>query len=213
MEFFVSWLLLASVQAAATISPGPDFAMVVRNSIAYNRRVGLFTVFGISLSAATYVLFVIFGIAVVISQSVMLYNILKYAGAAYLIFIGIKALRARKENCAYQQQDDKNKKKSSLSDFEALRMGYLTNLLNPKSVVFFTAVYAQFITPETPIAIQMLYCLTTFIIQFSWFSFVTLVLTDPRVRNKFISMRHWIDRVCGGLLIMLGIRLALSKGL
>lgn len=212
MEFFVSWLLLASVQAAATISPGPDFAMVVRNAMAYGRRAGLFTVLGISLSAASYVLLVIFGLAVVISRSVMLYNTLKYAGAAYLIFIGIKALCARKENATDQQQDDKNIKKSALSDFEALRMGYLTNLLNPKSAVFFTAVYAQFITPETPIATQALYCLTTFIIQFLWFSFVTLVLTDPRVRNAFISKRHWIDRVCGGLLVVLGLRLALSKG-
>jgi RhtB (resistance to homoserine/threonine) family protein len=209
-EYFGVWLILASVNLAATLSPGPAFILTVRNALSYNRPLGMMTAMGLGLGIGVHVAFVLGGIAVVIAKSVILFNLIKYAGAAYLVFIGAKAVLAKKSDNANPNIQTAQK---PLTAFGALRMGFLTNVLNPKAVVFFTAVYAQFITVDTPPQILVLFGLTSVLIEAIWFSIVTFILTNPRIKNAFLGISHWIERVCGGLLIALGIRLALSKGL
>ena len=210
MEFFYKWLALATVQGAATMSPGPAFAMSVRQTLAHDRRTGILTSVGLGIGVGIHVLFVIMGISVLISKSVMLFNIIKYGGAAYLAYIGIKGLMSKKaapdtsKNAAQTQE-----KKKSVSALKAIQTGILTNVLNPKAVAFFTAFYAQFTTVETPIEILALYGLTSVIMEMGWFSLVSIFLTTPKIRAKFISFKHWIERVCGGLLVALGIKLAM----
>lgn len=215
MDILAKWLLLASVQTAATLSPGPAFAISVRNALAYDRRTGVFTAIGLGAGVGAHVLFVLCGIAVVIAQSVMLFNLIKYAGAAYLIFIGAKAIFARKREDSepLEEKLDIPKAKKSLSSFGAFRIGFLTNLLNPKAVVFFTAVFSQFISPETSYEVMGLYFLTCVMIETIWFSIVSIVLTNPLIKAKFLNLAHWVERVCGGLLIALGVKLATNKGL
>lgn len=209
MSITTTWLLLAGVQAAATISPGPAFAVSVRNALTHGRRAGLLTAMGLGIGVGAHVLFVLFGISVLISQSVTLFSIIKYAGAAYLVFIGIKSLLVKKEDRQDTSPDQKLRSKKTMSNWGALRNGILTNILNPKAVVFFTAVYAQFITPHTAPEIMTLYALTSVLIELGWFTLVTIFLTNPRIKGYFTAIAHWIERICGGLLVALGIRLAM----
>lgn len=212
MDYLLKWLLLASVQTAATISPGPAFAMTLKNAVAYDRTTGLMSSIGLGLGVGAHILFVLLGFSVLITQSVMLFNIVKYAGAAYLMFIGVKALMAKKQKAADNTIDLKETQKAqSMDKLSAIWQGFLTNLLNPKAVVFFTAVYAQFITPGTPYEILALYGLTSILIEMGWFSCVTLFLTTPYIRQRFLAITHWIERTCGALLIGLGVKLALTK--
>lgn len=209
MDFFYKWLLMASIQAAATISPGPAFAMTVRQALAYDRRIGIFTAIGLSLGVSVHILFAVLGISVVISQSVLLFNIIKYAGAAYLVYIGIKGLLARKKEAPETQGTDAVPVKNGMTPFKALQTGMLTNVLNPKAVAFFTAFYAQFATADTPVEIMALYGLTSIVMEVTWFSLVSIFLTTPAIKKTFVSFTHWVERVCGGLLVALGVRLAL----
>lgn len=215
MDIFLAWLVLASVQLAATLSPGPAFAVSVRNALAYDRRAGLFTAIGLGAGVGAHVIFVLCGIAVVISQSVLLFNVIKYVGAAYLIFIGFKAILARKKDAQEQKTTnaalDTAPSRKTISDTKAIQIGVLTNLLNPKAVIFFTAVYTQCINPETGWEILALYGVTSVIIEAGWFSCLAIILTNRSVKAKFMGFAHWIERVCGGLLMALGVRLALSK--
>jgi RhtB (resistance to homoserine/threonine) family protein len=213
MDFFLKWLLFASVNAAATISPGPAFAMTVRNAVLYDRRTALLTVLGLGLGVGAHMLLVLCGIAVVLSQSILLFNIVKYIGAAYLVFIGFQALKSKKRTPEQGQDSDKERppKGISLSVFHAVRIGFLTNVLNPKAVVFFTAIITQFVDPHAGAGILLLYGLTSISIEIIWFSMLTLFLTHPKVKARFMAIAHWIERLCGGLLIALGVRLALSK--
>jgi RhtB (resistance to homoserine/threonine) family protein len=211
VDYLTLWLILASVNLAATVSPGPAFVLTVRSALTHNRRAGLLTALGLGLGITVHVTIVLSGFAVLISSSALLFDLLKYAGAAYLAYIGIKGVLAKKRSA--RNIADGLEPVKTISDVQALRIGILTNLLNPKAIVFFAAVYAQLITADTPWQILILFGLTSMIIESGWFSIVTLVLTDPRVRDKFFGISHWIERVCGGLLIALGIRLALSKGL
>ena len=210
MELFLKWLLLAGVQSAATISPGPAFAVMVRNAVAYDRRTGIMTAIGLGIGVGAHVLFVLGGIAVILSQSVYAFNAVKYIGAAYLIYIGIKALRTP-AHAPQTPEETITKQSQSLSDFKALRMGFLTNLLNPKAVIFFTAVFTQFIDAATPIFVLALFGLTSVAVEIIWFSLLALFLNSPRIKSRYMAMAHWIERICGGLLLALGVRLALSK--
>lgn len=208
MELFYTWLALAAIQAAATISPGPAFAITLRNAVQGDRMSGILTSIGLGLGVGLHILFVIFGIAVLVAQSEILYNIVKYSGAAYLIYIGAKAIMAKPRAKGPKSIDSVIKNPSPL---RRIQNGFWTNVLNPKALVFFTAVYAQFITPETPWEISTLYGFTSVFIEVVWFSLVTIFLTTQTIRTKFLNISHWIERVCGGLLIALGVKLAVSK--
>jgi RhtB (resistance to homoserine/threonine) family protein len=211
MEFLGPWLLIASVNLAATMSPGPAFAVTVKNSVAYGRRAGILTACMLSVGIATHIALVLCGFMVIMNQYPVIYDIIRYAGAAYLFYLGAKALFGKKS--APKEDAAETPAQKSMSDREAIISGTLTSVLNPKSFVFFAAVYSQFVAPGTPWEIQLLYALTSILIEVLWFSFVAVVLTEPRVKRGFMSFTGLIERVCGGLLILVGIRLALSKGL
>ena len=210
MTLITQWLLLASLQTAATISPGPAFAITVRNAASGNRVSGILTSIGLGLGVGAHVLFVIFGISVLIAQSEILYNLIKYSGAAYLIFIGAKSFLASKKEKSNGYHALKTKIKNP-APWRRVQNGLFTNLLNPKAFVFYTAVYAQFINPETPTTALALFCMTSVLIEITWFSLVTIFLTTPRMQTAFNRISIWIERISGGLLIALGIKLALSK--
>lgn len=209
-NLLVNWFLLIGVFSIAVISPGPDFIMVIRNSILYSRTIGIITAFGLAFGVCVHVTYTLIGIAALIAQSVLLFNILKYAGAAYLLYIGFKSLRSRGFK-ADESELDKTKNKKDITALKALSIGFLTNVLNPKATLFFLAVFSQFITPETSITAQIIYSTTCASMVALWFSGVAIVLTNQKIKSVFLKFTKWIDRVCGGLLIALGIKLALSK--
>ncbi|MCB1784466.1 MAG: LysE family translocator [Alphaproteobacteria bacterium] len=211
MELFLKWLALAGVQTAATMSPGPAFVVAVRNAMTYGRKAGIFTAIGLGCGVGVHVAFVLFGIAYILTKSVLLYTIVKYAGAAYLVFIGIKALKSKKaEPADPANEQTAGKPAKTISSYKAFLIGFMTNVLNPKAVVFFTAVYAQFIDPAMSWQIHALYGITSVTIEILWFSGVAIVLTNPAVKRKFDKIVHWIERSCGALMIALGAKLALS---
>lgn len=212
MDFLFGWFVVVSLTLLAAMSPGPDFVIAIRNSISYSRKTGLFTALGFGLGVCVHVTYCILGIAAVISQSVMLFSIIKGIGAAYLIYIGCKALLSK----GYEGPVPGNRnteKKNDISIFQAIGNGFLTNLLNPKATMYFLALFTQVIDPDTALSTQIIYGASAAITIVLWFSLVAIVLTNRRVKAVFLNFSKWIDRICGGLLIALGIRLALSKGL
>lgn len=213
MEFFLKWLLMASVQAAATISPGPAFVVAVRNAMAYDRRAGIFTAFGLGLGVGVHVLVVLCGLAVLLQHYTFLFDVIRYAGAAYLIYIGGKAIFTKRKQAPPGEAAvvSAPQARETLSGRKALSIGFFTNLLNPKAVVFFTAVFTQFIGPGTPLSVMALYGLTSVVIEIAWFSGVAVVLTDRRIKERFLGAVHWVERTCGGLMIGLGVKLAFSR--
>ncbi len=213
MEFFLQWVLMASVQGAATISPGPAFVVAVRNAMAYDRRAGIFTAFGLGLGVGVHVLVVLCGLAVLLQHYTFLFDFIRYAGAAYLIYIGGKAIFTKRKKASSSEAavEAAPQMRSSISGRKALSIGFFTNLLNPKAVIFFTAVFTQFIGPGTPLSVMALYGLTSVVIEILWFSGVAVVLTDRRIKERFLGAVHWVERTCGGLMIGLGLKLAFSR--
>lgn len=210
-EFLIEWLGVVLIVLFAAASPGPDFVISIRNSVLHSRRSGVFTAIGIGLGICVHITYCALGIAAIIAQSAYFFTIMKYIGAAYLIFIGIKALRSKGYQSGPIIGEDGRDNRTDLSAFKSLRSGFLTNLLNPKATLFFFALFTQIIDPDTALGLQFLYGISAALTATAWFTAVSFILNARQIRHRFLKFSIWIDRICGGLLITLGVRLAISK--
>lgn len=208
-DFLMNWGILIGVFTIALASPGPDFVIAVRNSIQFSRRAGIMTAIGFGLGVGVHVSYCLMGLATLISQSILIFNILKFIGAAYLFYVGISALRSKGFSMSEQQQGIAAR---AMTDGEALRSGFITNLFNPKATLFFLALFTQILDPHLlSLGTSIVYGLTCVVMTTVWFSVVATVLTTAKIRAQFVRFSKWIDRACGVALIALGLRLALTK--
>ncbi len=209
MEYLGEFLTVAVIHLLAVASPGPDFAMVLRQSLTAGRKASIWTSIGIGLGILVHVAYALLGLGLIISQSVQVFSIIKLAGAGYLLYIGWKSLRA-KPGKSLSGADTGEPVRSYLPS-QALRIGFLTNVLNPKATLFFLSLFSVIIRPDTPQGVQLIYGLYMSIATGIWFCGLSLVLTQPRVRSGFSHFGHWVERSMGAVLIALGIRLALTN--
>lgn len=200
------WIAVVTITLLAVVSPGPDFAMVTRNSLMLSRRAGVLTALGIGLGVLVHVTYTLVGVGLLIRQSLWLFNAIKLAGAVYLVCLGMKMLRARPSGALAESAV------RPLSDAAALRTGFLTNALNPKTTVFIVSLFMQVVRPETPLAVQVGYGAFISVAHVIWFGFVALCFSAGAVRDRLLAVRHWIDRAFGGLLIGFGVLLAMARG-
>jgi RhtB (resistance to homoserine/threonine) family protein len=209
--FIAQFITVAVIHLLAVISPGPDFAMVTRNSLTYNRKTGILTALGIALGIMVHVGYSLLGIGFLIARSIVLFNIIKYIGAAYLIYIGWKSLRAKPQVISADQVDTNiQASEKSISTRSALWTGFLTNVLNPKATLFFLALFTQIINPVTPKFVQFLFGIEMMVLTFFWFTVVTIFFSNKYLKVKITRVQHHIERVTGAVLIALGIKVALS---
>ncbi|MCJ2367831.1 LysE family translocator [Aeromonas dhakensis] len=198
-------LAVVAITFFAVISPGPDFAMVSRNSLLLSRRSGVLTALGIGAGVCVHVTYTLLGVGLLIQQSLWLFNLIKLAGAAYLIFLGIKMLRAKPATAEVLAEQP------VLSSLGALRTGFLTNVLNPKTTIFIVSLFMQVVQPQTPLAVQLGYGAFIVLAHAVWFSAVAIFFSTDSVRGRLLAVRHWIDRVFGALLVGFGMLLALTQ--
>ncbi|UEP32539.1 MULTISPECIES: LysE family translocator [unclassified Burkholderia] len=200
------WIVVVTITMLAVISPGPDFAMVTRNSLMLSRRSGLLTACGIGLGVTVHVSYTLLGVGLLIRQSLWLFNAVKLVGAIYLIYLGAKMLAARPADGRPAMHV------APLSDLAALRTGFLTNALNPKTTVFIVSLFMQAVSPDTPLHVQIGYGLFIALAHAGWFSLVAVCFSADAVRDRLLSLRHWIDRTFGVLLVGFGVMLAVARG-
>lgn len=205
------WLEYAGLMVAfgiGAVSPGPDFAMVLRQSIAHGRRAAILTSAGIASAIVIHGTYTVLGIGLVVAQSVLVFSALKFIGAAYLIWLGIGALRAPPP----RQPDGLDAPSTRvMGAAQAFGIGFLTNLLNPKAVLFFLALFTTLVSTSTPAAAQAIYVASMSAMLFGWFALVSLLFTTPRIRGGFYRMGRWFNRATGAALIFLAITVALSR--
>lgn len=202
-----AFLTVALVHFLGMISPGPDFAIVSKNSLVYSRKKGVLTALGIALGLEMHVAYSLLGIGFVISKSIVLYSILKYVGAAYLLYIGWKALRSTPEVA----EEVLTKDRKDIGSREAFLNGLLTNMFNPKVTLFMLALFTQVIDPATPLLTQAFYGVYMGVSTFTWFGFLACVLSLASIKRAFQSVQHNVERVMGAVLIALGLKVATSE--
>lgn len=204
------WFEFAALMLAFGINaviPGADFAMVLRQSIAHGRRAALFTSAGIATSILVHGSYTLLGIGVIVSQSLLAFNIIKWVGAAYLVWLAISALRSP----APQPPEEDDLAAAKRGDFAAFALGFLTNLLNPKAVLFFLALFTTLVSAHTGGDIKVLYVLCMSLMLFAWFALVSVFFTTPSVRQGFFRFGRWFNRVTGITFLVLAVRVAIAQ--
>ncbi|WEK05056.1 MAG: LysE family transporter [Candidatus Devosia phytovorans] len=204
------WLEFAGLMLAFGINaviPGADFAMVLRQSIAHGRRAGIMTSAGIATSILVHGSYTLLGLGVIVGNSLMLFNILKWAGAAYLVWLAISALRSAPP----QPPAEADLAGAKRGDFAAFALGFLTNLLNPKAVLFFLALFTTLVSARTGNDIKVIYVGSMSIMLFAWFALVSVFFTTASVRQGFFRFGRWFNRVTGITFILLAVRVALAQ--
>ena len=196
-------LAVALFTLLAVISPGADFAMVTRSSYAQGRKAGLAAAAGIALGVQVHVLYTVLGIAVIISQSPVLFLAMKVLGAGYLIYLGYQSL-TNTTRISLEGQP------SATGLLAAMRTGFLTNALNPKTMLFVVSAYTQVVQPGTPLGLDFAYGAFMSFAHWVWFSLVAVFFSSAGLRKAMIERQVVVDRVIGVALIGLGLAVVVA---
>jgi threonine/homoserine/homoserine lactone efflux protein len=198
-----SFLLVVVLGA---MSPGPDFVVVTRSALTGGRRAGLAAGAGIALGAFTWVAAIALGVAAVLTASAVAFSVVKLAGAAYLVFLGVRAWLAVRRGDYRDLGETRDAKPVSIGT--AFRHGLLTNLLNPKVAVYFLALLPQFLPADGSTLQTLELAAIATVGSVLWFG--TLAVVVGALRRFFGSgrVRRGLDVVLGTVLVALGLRVA-----
>ncbi len=195
-------LVIVGITFLALVSPGPDMILVVRNTLLVGRRAGLQTSLGILAGNLVHITYCVIGIGWIISQSILAFTVLKYAGAAYLIYLGITSFRSGARHL------DANSIKESPRSRIWFVQGFFNNLLNPKGTLFFLGVFTVVITPETSASATLVLVLTMILMCALFWLFFVYTLDRPVVREVIERSQQVVNRIFGAALVLLGMRVA-----
>jgi RhtB (resistance to homoserine/threonine) family protein len=205
------FMTVVVLHALAVVSPGPDFAMVLRQSLRHGRATAVWCSVGIGCGLAVHIAVSLLGLGILLKSSTVALATVKWLGVAYLAWIGFQALRAQP-----REPDGDGAPASSTADrtepgrYGAWSTGFLVNVLNPKAALFFLSLFPLAVNAATPKWVQAGYGLWMIATTMAWFAFVAVVFTRPSVRRAFLRHGHWIDRTLG--VVFVGFAASLAWG-
>jgi RhtB (resistance to homoserine/threonine) family protein len=212
-DYWLEFSKVAIAHLLAVASPGPDFAIVLKQSLASGRRAAVWTSIGVGTAILLHVAYSLLGLGLLILSSELWFNLVKYAGAAYIAWLGVQALRSKPRggdaDAATEGREPAPAGGPSLRG--AFAAGFLTNALNPKCTLFFISLFVLIVNPATPKLIQAGYGAYMALATMAWFSLVSLVFTQRELRRKFLAQGHWIDRALGVVFLAFALSLAFSS--
>lgn len=211
LQYWPEFLTVVVVHFLAVASPGPDFAVILRQSLCASSRSGVWTAIGIGSGILVHVTYSLLGLGLLIAQSTTAFTVLKVVGAAYLLWVGWQCLKAKPASDAGDVNADLVEGESAGTAWKAWRLGFLTNALNVKATLFFVSLFSVVISPSTPLWIQGFYGLWMTVMTGLWFTGLALFLSREQVRAFFRKISHWIERVTGVALIALAGKLATAS--
>ena len=205
-DLYIQFFTVATIHLFAVMSPGPDFAIILKQSLSHGRKISIITSLGIGTGILIHALICMLGLGMVISESKFLFNFIKILGAIYLFYIGTKSLIQNVQFKTYE-----NNSINQITALKSFRLGFLTNVLNPKATLFFLSLYATIITDQTTIATQAMYGLWMSAVTGLWFCLLSIMLTNKSVIQKIQKFTVIIQRGTGVMLIVFAIKLLFSN--
>lgn len=209
MDLSLYWgefLTIAGVHLLAVASPGPDFAIVLKHSISYGRRIAMITSIGVGVAILLHVTYSLLGIGLMLKTNPLVYTIFSYVAAAYLVYIAFGALKSKPVDTTEPASEVSS---SEISDRKAFAIGFLTNGLNPKATLFFLSVFAVAVSAQTPSSIKLAYGVYLAVATGMWFCFLSYLLSTRKVRAFIRQYSHWFDRIMGAVLLLLAAKLVI----
>jgi threonine efflux protein len=181
--------------------------LVSQQTLSNGKRAGLLCSLGIALGLSVHILYSSLGLAAIIASSSSALWGIKILGGGYLIYLGISSLNAR-TRIAETGTIEVVVERSTL---KIIGLGFLCNALNPKAPIYFVSLFTIVLSQDTPAQHLLIYGLWMMALQLAWFSLLSLLLSRPSVTQKFQRMGHWIDRIAGGAMLLLGIKVLVTR--
>ncbi|WP_219311683.1 LysE family translocator [Aeromonas hydrophila] len=198
-----SWLALAAICVMGAISPGPSLALIIRNTVQGGQGHGVATALGHGFGVGIYALITALGLAILITQTPLLFDVIRYGGAAFLAWLGVKALLAKPAKG--EASEEVHQLRGRQGAFE----GFMVAFLNPQLAVFFIALFSQFVHADTSWREGGIMMLTAGGIDAVWYVLVALVLSRGPVLAWLKAKSFVIDKVSGLVLLGLALKVVL----
>ena len=199
----------AGIHLLAVMSPGPNFVVISRNSLAYSRRSGMFTTAGVTCGVFILLAAGFLGITALIARSETAYNAVRLVGAVYLIVLGGRSLLDARTTRVVAPTLD-GARPGGLDAVASFRMGFITSLTNPKAAVYLLAFFTTIISVDTGLAVRITLLFLMPSITFSWYSLMAWLFSHPVLRERYARFERWAHVAFGILLLVLGVGVALS---
>lgn len=203
MDTLLPLFSIALAIALGAISPGPSFVLVARTAIAGSRRAGLGTALGMGLGGLVFASLALLGLIALLAQVAWLYLGLKIAGGLYLLHLGWRLWRGAGEPLAVATDGAVDR-----SFWRAVLLGFVTQISNPKTAVVYAGIFAALL-PAQPLPLWLALALPAaiFAIECSWYALVATAFSAGGPRRVYLGAKSWIDRLAGGVMAALGLRL------
>lgn len=198
-----SFSTIALISLLGAMSPGPDFAIVTKNSMTGSFRAGFLTALGVSTALLVHVSYCLLGVAILLDESPLLFHTVKYLGSAYLFYLGVMLL---KENTSVEgSAKDRPQRRTRQNAFLS---GFLCNLLNPKATLFVLSLFTQFIHPTMGFWQKAFLGSVIAIVGCIWFIFLSFLITHRHLQRHFARFQVIICKVMGVALCLLSLYVA-----
>jgi RhtB (resistance to homoserine/threonine) family protein len=204
-------IAFVAVATLLVISPGPNGFLIAKTVPLSGKKAGLANVFGFIGAFYVHGTLSIFGISILLVQSAQAFFIFKLLGAAYLIWIGVKALRSAMKHPEAVLPEGKVKGQKSVSLRRAFAEGFLTNVLNPKVSMFYLAAFPQFISLDDSALSAYMLVSAHSLVNFIWFAAMVLLLSRMKNAANNPQFKRWLNGVTGVVFIGFGSKLALMS--
>ncbi len=200
MEFFT----VAILHLFAVASPGPDFALVTRQSLRYNRRVAIWTSLGIGVGILFHSLLAITGLVLLITSNELFLTIFKIIGSLYLLYLGVNSILDSKKAGNIEEEN------TNVDKFNGFMAGLITNITNIKAILFFVTVFSVVIGTGNNLSL-LFYGAYMALATFIWFSIISYVFTSEGFKNKFSSFLGLFEKIIGFVLILLSLQILIYQ--
>ncbi|MDR9827757.1 LysE family translocator [Vibrio sp. FNV 38] len=197
-ELFILFTL-ATVHLIGLMSPGPDFALVVQNATRYGRETGVYIALGLSIGILFHSILSLTGVSYLIHQQPLLYTLIQLSGGSYLLYLGFGALLATWKNI-HSEKPSSGLHRSTLeinNNAQAFKRGFITNILNPKALVFFVSLMSSLVPAQMSLVGKSAALFILWSISFIWFGALAWLLSTQRLQRKLLSATPYIDSLCG----------------
>ena len=205
-DFSNQFFIIAAAHLFAVISPGPDFIVVIKQSVKRGRKSAILTSIGIAVGILIHILYSLIGISFLIENNLFLFNALKFTGALYLAYIGVKSFY-QKNNFANDDDNYNNFSENKISN--SFLLGFITNVFNPKATLFFLSLFTVVIDVNTPIFVKIFYGFWMSSITGLWFLFVSFIFTSSLSKIFISRFSGLIDKIMGFILIIISVKILL----
>lgn len=211
------WGIFVTVAIAhflALLSPGPDFVLIVKSAIRNGNKKSIGIAVGISVANALYISLCLIGVGSILAKSATVLVTLKVMGGLFLIYLGIQALRAKKDSykkIALAETNNRQLESTWISEFIT---GFMSGVLNPKNLLFYLSLFTVVLTKEVSLSFKITLGIWMTMVVLFWDIAIIYLLSTNRVQRKFSKIAYYLDKLTGAILGMIGfsiVKSAISK--